>query len=327
LVARLASGHRLDAALAEPGFARPDVRDRVPVAMWDAWRQARSRASWAAAIRFALLRRSLKELEPYPVILFKGFPAAELRYPSPGARDMGDVDLLVRDSDLGPVIERLRQCGYAEYGPGARRLDRSCFFEWSFVKEGLELDVHRGWSYPARLAIDYREVFERSLPWPSLGSNARLLIPEDAFLCQALQGPLAEFSVNAFPWVGMLDLREMLQPGPFWRGVSATELDRALVWQRAAEWRIRPALAAALRIGGSLFGALRDLAAEAVPALGPFEQARATLGTAGTLPPKLGTDATWLRMARRFCFTPAGDLAAVARQAGQRWRLSRAESQ
>jgi hypothetical protein len=317
LVARLATAHRLDAALAEPGFAAVDPDKYVPPSLWKAWRTARAAALGEATMRISLLRRTLEDLRPFPVTLFKGLPAAELLYPSPGARAMGDVDLLVRASDILPIMARLRELGFAQLA-GGTAYDRPCFFEWAFEKPGLSLDLHRGWTYPARLPIDYDEVLGRCVPWTALSENARLLAPEDAFLCQALQGPLTDFSPNAFPWISMLDLREMLKPGPFWGEVPAPPLDRDLVWRRAGAWGARSMLAATLRAGGTVFASLRDLVARALPPLGAFELARSSLATQGCVPPPMARSPAWIRMARRAILTQTGRLANVAFQATQR---------
>jgi hypothetical protein len=116
----------------------------------------------------------------------------------------------------------------------------------------------------------------------------------------------------------MLDLREMLKPGPFWAEVSPLALDRDLVWRRAEEWSARPMLAAALRAGGTLFAALRELANRAVPPLGSSEKTRSVLATLGSLPPRLDKTPRWIRMARRTLLTQTGRLARVFVQAGQR---------
>jgi Uncharacterised nucleotidyltransferase len=317
LIARVAASHRLDAVLAEPGFAAVDPQVHLPPSVWDAWRTARAAALGESAMRMSLLRRTLEDLRPFPVTLFKGFPAAELIYPSPGSRAMGDVDLLVHAADLRPIIARLQELGFAQVA-GGTAFDRPCFFEWAFEKPGLSLDLHRGWTYPARLPIDYQEVLGRCAPWTAFAENARLLAPEDAFLCQALQGPLTDFSPNAFPWIGMLDLREMLRPGAFWPDVSELRLDRDVVWRRAGEWGVRPMLAATLRLGGTLFAPLRDLATRARPAFTSAEMARATLATLGALPPRLNQTALWIRMARRAILTQTRFLPSVALQGAQR---------
>ena len=317
LVARLAAAHRLDAALAEPGFAAVDPDKYLPPPVWTDWRTARSAALGESAMRLTLLRRTLEDLRPFPITLFKGFPIAELIYPSAGARAMGDVDFLVAAADLRPIIGRLRELGFAHLA-GGTDFERPCFFEWSFEKPGLSIDLHRGWTYPARLPIDYGEVLGRCVPWISLAENARLLAPEDALICQALQGPLTEFSPNAYPWIGMLDLRELLEPGPFWPDVSPRELNPDLVWHRAGAWGARAMLAATLRVGGAYFAALRQLAERALPPLTATELARSSPELLQILPPRIAPSPLWIRMARRAILTQTRRLSTVALQATQR---------
>jgi hypothetical protein len=317
LVARLARAHRLDAVLAEPGFAAADPAKHLPPEVWKAWRFARDAALGESVLRMHLLRSTLEDLRPFPITLFKGFPASELIYPSPGSRAMGDVDLLVRAGDLRPIIDRLRALGFAHLA-GGTAFDRPCFFEWTFEKPGLSLDLHRGFTYPARLTIDYDAVLARCVPWTALAENARLLAPEDALLCQALQGPLTEFSPNAFPWIGMLDLREMLRPGPFWGEVPSPPLDPELVWRRAGAWNARAMLAATLRAGRTLFATLGTLAMKSVPPLTSGERARASLALAGALPPRLHQTSIWARMARRTLLSQIRGLPGTALQGAER---------
>jgi hypothetical protein len=316
LVDEIVECHGLAAAL---GAVENIREDRLSPATRKEWHHASLMALGEAVWRFEQVRRVLHALAPIPIVVFKGFALAELIYPSPGGRLMGDVDLLIAPNRLIETFTRLRGLGFEATSPVD--LERAHLFEWTFQRSDLILDVHRGFSYPARLRIDTSQVMARSLPWDTLGGNARLLSPEDAVLVQALQAPLAEFAPQAAPAMGAVDLRAMLKrEGSFWGKVESPALDRAKVRHRASEWGASRLLYAGLRWLANLFPDGETIARDLLPELPT--NAKRTLDArvvAKASPPRLATPGTLERMRRRWLLVEPRDRSAVLGQMAKRW--------
>jgi hypothetical protein len=316
LVDELASWHGMEAALGE---GAPAHDDRVEPALRAEWKHASLAAFEESVWRFERVRRVMQALAPLPVVVFKGFAYAELIYPSPGGRLMGDVDLLIAPEQVAEAVRRLTELGFTAEWPVD--LAHAYEFEWTFKRANLALDVHRGFSFPARLRVDVADVVARAIPWAGLGSNARLLSPEDALLVQALQAPLAELSPVAAPAMGAWDLRLMLRrAGPFWGKVASPMLDRALVRQRAEEWGASRMLYAGLRWMGTLFPDSVPAAEGLLPELSPrLRHAIDASVVAPACPPKMVSASKMERMRRRWLLVRPADRVAVLRQMVERW--------
>jgi hypothetical protein len=315
LLDELTSWHGVEAALGD-AQSMPDVR--VTPGTREAWHRASLFALAESVWRFERLRRVLEALAPLPIVVFKGFAYAELIYPSPAGRLMGDIDLLVAPAQMDEVVRRLTTLGFASDVPPD--LEHAASFEWTFTRANLALDVHRGFSYPARLRMQAADVFARAIPWPDLAANARLLSPEDAVLVHTLQAPLAEFSPVAAPAMGAWDLRLMLRrEGPFWGKVSSPRLDRALVRQLAREWGASRMLYAGLRWAGRIFpdsvasmeGLMPELQSPVARAIDERVVARAC-------PPDFKVPSTAERMRRRWILVEPSDRLALLRQMVER---------
>jgi hypothetical protein len=315
LLHELTSWHGMEATLGDGELVHDE---RIAPTMREAWRQASLFALSESVWRLEATRRMLRALAPLPVILFKGFAYAELIFPSPAERVMGDVDMLIEPAQMAEAAQRLTAAGFE----AQQRVDleHPCSFEWTFSKGNLALDVHRGVSFPARLRVATADLFARAIRWDDLGSNARLLGPADAVLVHALQAPLAEFSPVMAPAMGAWDLRLLLRrDGPFWGKVASPPLDRALVRGLAGEWRASRSLYAALRWVGRLFpdsvasmeGLMPELPARVAGRIDGRIVARAC-------PPGLERPSTAERMVRRWILVPPRDRLAVMRQMVER---------
>jgi hypothetical protein len=314
---KVVSWHAMEAALGDD--RRAAAEDRVEPAIRAEWRHASLAAFGESVWRFERVRRVLQQLAPIPVVVFKGFAYAELVYPSPGGRSMGDVDLLVAPENVGEVVERLKALGFAP--EEALDLEAESSFEWKLKRPNLELDVHRGISYPARLHVDCAAVVARSIPWDDLGPNARLLSPPDAVLVHALQAPLAEFAPGSAPAMGAFDLRLMLQrEGPFWGKVPSPPLDRRSVPRLAAQWRVSRMLYAGLRWLEQLFPDTAIALTDLMPDL-PRSVAKAidTRVVSRAYPPATEVPTFGERMIRRWILTEPRERFGVAAQMLQRW--------
>jgi Uncharacterised nucleotidyltransferase len=256
LIGELARIHRLEGALAEPRLTPISPEPHLPSAIWTRWRQAHAAGIAQAVRRSAPLQEALLALAPAPVIVLKGAALAELIYPSPGARSMGDVDLLIPEEALAASLGKLEALGYRRKYPDHPILDHESFHERQ-LEGPLELDLHQAFVQPTRLRIDYPAIFARAIAWPALAPNARLLAPEDAVVYGCLHAAIGEFTPTWAPAIGLLDLRELLdRPGPFW-GTLGPSLASELVRVRAGEWGADRMLHVALALAGGLFPSLR----------------------------------------------------------------------
>jgi hypothetical protein len=257
--------------------------------IWKRWRGLHGGAIAQTVLRAEPLRKVLEALAPLEVIVFKGAALAQFLYPSPGARPMVDVDLLVRHGEAPEAARRLLNSGYRCYFLGRRSFrsrsnhpyyfsglpffHRQHYHEWPFAGPDLDIDLHRGFSQPARIAADYSGVFERSLPWEALASNARLLSPEDAVVAQAIQPGRNEFTLSGCPAIGLLDLKLMLErEGPFWGSAGGPPLRLGDVARRAEEWRAEAFVYAGLAYATRLFPSLAGRASAAQPRLSKWRR-------------------------------------------------------
>lgn len=217
LLQQLATRRRLDAALAEPELTSVSPASCVNAETWREWQAAHSAALARAVWRAEPTRQVFDLLAPTPVIVLKGAAYAELLYPSPGARSMADVDVLVPAEKLQEALAKLEGRGLIRLHPGQATLDAPGYYERQLGRADLALDLHQAFTEPARLAIDYQAVFARALPWRDQASNAFLLSPEDALVYQAIHAGCAEFAPEWAPAMGLLDLRQMVgRRGALW---------------------------------------------------------------------------------------------------------------
>ncbi len=264
LLRELTRLHRLDVALAEPRLTAVSPAAHVDPETWHAWESARAAALARTLWRGQPLRRTLALLAPMPVIVLKGAAFAELLYPSPAARSLGDVDVLVRSSDMPEALVRLEGHGFVRHNLGDPSTDAPDSPERQLGSPDLELDLHQAFTQPARLSIDYGAVFARSLDWSSLAPNARLLSPEDAVVYQAIHAGCGELSVATAPAFGLFDLRLMFaERAAFWGAAGGPPLDFAAAVHRAAEWGAERMLYAVLTAAARLFPSLAQAAAAA----------------------------------------------------------------
>jgi hypothetical protein len=268
LIDRIVTLHRLYGALADPRLAPRSPEPFVTLEIWERWRRLHRGAVAQSVLRAGPLSKVLAALAPLEAIVFKGEALAQLIYPSPGARPMTDVDLLVRSEEAPEASRRLQALGYRCYFWGHPVFHRRYYYEWPFAGPDLEIDLHRAFTQPARIAADYNGIFERSLPWKSLAPNARLLAPEDAVVAQAIQPGRNELSLSGFPAIGLLDLKLMLErDGPFWGTAGGPLLELGEVARRAAQWRAEPFVQVGLHYAARFFPSLAGRVDASSPAL------------------------------------------------------------
>jgi hypothetical protein len=181
-------------------------------------------------------------------IPLKGLYLAHHLYPSPGLRDMGDLDLLVRRAELRAADAELRRLGYApEFDPEA--IDGGTLNAVEYWRDG-SMPVHLHW-----------HVCNASLP------QFMYRIDVDEIWREARGGVLAPHHL-------LLTLCEHALKHSFSELIHLTDLelasrraDGALVAETARRWGLEPAAHFARVL-------LRDLAGVEPAALRPFRSTR-----------------------------------------------------
>jgi hypothetical protein len=245
----------------EPLLGASELPSTLPSALAHRFREATQATRAAQIARFPAVREVLDVLHRWPVILFKGFAAAELLYPDVGARSMGDVDLLVRPPDFEAARDALLSAGFQQAFTGDPVLDHPTHHERELTNGALVVDLHQGFTQAYRVPVDYAALFERSLPWFAFAPNARVLSPEDAVLAQVIHLAVGELTPQAAPVIGVWDLRLMFGlRAPFWAlGGPVLDLDRldALASDSGAARMLYAVLAFSSRLFPSLAPAFR----------------------------------------------------------------------
>jgi hypothetical protein len=196
-----------------------------------------SEAYYVSAARCAVLTdavgrvlRAFREAE-VPVLVLKGIALAETVYPSPAARPMTDVDLLVppdRLRDADRVLACLSYCavdGRAEEVDPARPtslstldyrapdpLAPSVHLHWHLVNTSIPTEVYRD-------AIRMDEVWGEALPFEVAGATALRLAPHHLFvyLCEHALRPSHAF----YKPIHLTDLAWVVaREGPDWGRVA-----------------------------------------------------------------------------------------------------------
>ncbi len=115
------------------------------------------------------------------ILFFRGISLLGDVYASMGERGMFDVDILVRERDLGTLKKVLKGTGLKETEPGI------------FDKRGLSLDLHTSFLNSSRailerscLRISIEDVFKRSVTKELDGMEIKILCPEHLFLSTAI---------------------------------------------------------------------------------------------------------------------------------------------
>ena len=115
------------------------------------------------------------------ILFFRGMSLLGDVYPSLGDRGMLDVDILVRERDLGILEKVLKDTGLIETEPG------------TFDKAGLSLDLHTSFLNPSRailerscLKISIEDVFRKSVIKGLDGIKIKIPCPVHLFITTAI---------------------------------------------------------------------------------------------------------------------------------------------
>jgi hypothetical protein len=164
-------------------------------------------------------------------IVYKGQDYLERIYGELGARPMADVDLLVRDDQLGRAEHALLAAGFIA--------DRDCrlMHERKFCKDGLAIDLHHALLQPARMAVAHAELFERALPCTFV-KGLLVLEASDALLVHCINQTVKGYHL---PPSSYLELQALL-----------AHADVEAVLDRARRYRANSALYTSLKVLGEL---------------------------------------------------------------------------
>ncbi len=131
-----------------------------------------------------------------PVIPLKGIDLSLRVYEKMSFREMADIDILIRESDLTAVEQLLLGEGFGlrKYPTKNRWHDQIHFAPHkllkenpggraSFEKDGLDIDLHWRLNYPIGghvIEMNLEEAWANSKPYPAFGENVRVFSDEDA---------------------------------------------------------------------------------------------------------------------------------------------------
>ena len=147
------------------------------------------RAAKARLYNRFLLRRQIEALRLVRqtgarFVCMKGFALAHQVYRRPEARIFGDVDLLVRQSDLAGAVARLSAAGYAAMPIPSRFgfISQASFLPIVSADGQVALDLHVSPdAWPASRALPAEEVFARALPFEADTMEFLGPLPEHSF--------------------------------------------------------------------------------------------------------------------------------------------------
>ncbi len=186
-VLRLATFHRLVPVLYYAALSRdglPEVPDSVLSVL--------RREHRATLARNLLLRAHLQQLlqvlaeRGIPVIVLKGVVLDEL-YPQPGLRPFGDIDLLMRPSDLPQGEELLRSLGFLPAGQPdtqeAYRRHHHHLVPYDHQRTGTRVELHKHIVRPdGPYSLEVGNLWDRAQPGLLNGVPYLKLAPEDQLL-------------------------------------------------------------------------------------------------------------------------------------------------
>lgn len=238
-------------ALAESEGLAPALgfvfKAQAPAAMPATVRERLRRHLATSTARYLVLTRELDRLlEAFaaaglPMIPLKGPALAEMLYPHPALRPCSDLDLLIRPEAILSADGLLQRLGYQRTAD-----DHSWSFDIAYDRAtlyegpgGVHVDLHWSLVSDPRYAWNEAEahtVWERAMPMPRGGGEARGLCPEDLLLHLAVHLAV-HHGLAGLLWYW--DLALIL-------GRWADRLDWETVVARAGRWRVRTALYFAL---------------------------------------------------------------------------------
>ena len=140
------------------------------------------------------------EARAIPVIAQKGPTLAHMLHGDAAMREFGDLDLLVRRSDVGKAVSALTELGYEKNLQLSPRQEKSYLqsgYEYVFGREAERNLIELQWNLaPSFYAVDVDidALFDRSQVHEFDGGSARMLGPEDQFVFLCLHAAKHQWS-------------------------------------------------------------------------------------------------------------------------------------
>lgn len=247
-VVEAARRHRIHLVLAQARGGR--VQDEsLRAALSSDLRQA----AIADLLRERILRRLLADLAAAGVnaLLLKGAGLAYTLYGEPHLRPRGDVDLLIRRTDLGAADRALIAGGWrrAVEHSGERVTTQRHYVLGGTPPIAEQLDVHWKIAVPQIFgdALAFDELAARAVPIAVLGPDARTLSPPDALFLACLHRVAHHQDAIDLLWLWDIHLLAS----------SLSDPERALLIGLAAERSMRAVCARGLELASACFATPR----------------------------------------------------------------------
>ena len=188
--------------------------------------------------------------ENIPLILLKGIVLANTVYENIGLREMNDIDLLVRPSDLQRITDILTGMGYhTMQAINVNLIIQTSHHLPGFIKKGhAKIEFHWTITHPNKnYSIDPHGLWERSVPIQIAGCNALMLSPEDIFLHLCLHTSyLHPFTFGLRPFCDIAEAIDHFGSALDWQTVAQRAVSQH--WQRG----VYLALQLAVELAGAL---------------------------------------------------------------------------
>jgi Uncharacterised nucleotidyltransferase len=150
----------------------------------------RARDEWTMSALLACELESLLEhfsLRGLEVLPLKGPLLAQVLYGSPGLRQSGDLDLLVRREDFERAQVLLKDLGF-------RPLSPADFYHQEFKRGNTWVELHFLVTPPSNPGLDLRACWQRAATIQFRGQTARCFAKPDLFLYLTIHGIKHEFA-------------------------------------------------------------------------------------------------------------------------------------
>jgi hypothetical protein len=223
----------------------------IPEEILQAVRTEYFECAWRNNNLYSDLSNVLKALqaEDIPVIMLKGAYLAQAVYRNIALRSMGDIDILVRKSDLLKAEKTLLNLGYSSTRQDD--IETVCSEHHHLpplVQQELHpIEIHWNISHSTfSFAIDIEKLWHRSRPASIAGADTLTLSPEDLLLHLCLHTSVQHVYLNGLR--ALCDIQETIRH-------YQDELDWDTVQNRAREWGAGNAVYLTLDLAKSLLGA------------------------------------------------------------------------
>jgi hypothetical protein len=184
--------------------------------------------------------------ERIPVMALKGVHLAQMVYGDVALRPMGDIDLLVRKSDLPRVEKRLLEMEYQISGVRDWWATYCHHLVFQRTGRGIPVEVHWTLMHPGSpFSLDVPGLWQRAWPATLAGVKVKVLSPADLLLYACLHTSFCD----RFP--GVKPLADILEIVRYYRH----EIDWGQFVRRAHQWQAHRYIFLTLHIAGRLLAA------------------------------------------------------------------------